>query len=299
MKETAMTRYGTKIEPGQMSFNQSLPKGFQSFAIRTIENLTGRIRVLRLAKKHAESPQLPGNFWQQALARMQVDNDVSDEALARIPKTGGLVVFANHPHGLVDGMVLCNNIARVRSDFKILTRPFLTKLEEINPHLLPVAYPHEENSIEKNIQMHKDAIAHVRDGGCLILFPAGAVARSKTWWGDPVEMEWTPFLARLIMRGHAAALPMYFSTQNSRWFQMAAQFSSTVRQGLLMHEIARSFGTTMRPVVGQAVPHTAFHGMGLKMPEVTQTLKDMSLALAKSADGDALPEDLELPRAAE
>ncbi|MEX0970928.1 MAG: lysophospholipid acyltransferase family protein [Paracoccaceae bacterium] len=290
---------GAHIDPKYISFNQSLPRGLQSATIRLIENLTGRIKVLRLAQKHANQPALPGNFWKQALTRMGVDNEVSPEALARIPKTGPLVVFANHPHGLVDGMVLCNNISRVRSDFKILTRPFLTKLEEINPHMMPVAYNHEPDAIEKNIQMHKDAIAHVRGGGCLILFPAGAVARAKSWWGDAKEMEWTTFMARLILRGNATALPMYFNTRNSRWFQMAAQFSDTARQGLLMHEIARSFGTTMRPVVGQPISHTAFQGMGLKMPEMTRKLYDMTMALAHSPDGDALPAELELPRAAE
>ena len=290
---------GALIDPKYISFNQSLPAGLQATAIRTLENMTGRIKVLRLAKKHAEEPALPGNFWKQALTRMRVENEVSDAALARIPKTGPLVVFANHPHGLVDGMVLCNNISRVRSDFKILTRPFLTKLEEINPHMMPVAYPHEPDSIEKNIQMHKDAVAHVRGGGCLILFPAGAVARAKSWWGDAAEMDWTPFLARLILRGNAAALPMYFGTQNSRWFQMAAQISNTARQGLLMHEIARSFGTVMRPVVGQAVAQTKFTAMGLRMPEMVQKLREMTFALANSQDGDQLPEDMELPRAAE
>ena len=224
---------GAHIDPKYISFNQSLPRGLQSGTIRLIENLTGRIKVLRLAHKHATEPA------------------------------------------------------------------FLTKLEEINPHMMPVAYNHEPDAIEKNIQMHKDAIAHVRGGGCLILFPAGAVARAKSWWGDAEEMEWTPFMARLILRGHAQALPMYFSTQNSRWFQMAAQFSDTARQGLLMHEIARSFGTTMRPIVGQPLPHTAFQGMGLKMPEMTRKLYEITMALAHSPDGDALPAELNLPRAAE
>jgi len=44
------------------------------------------------------------------------------EQLNRIPATGPLIVVANHPHGLVDGMVLAETIGRIRTDYKILTR---------------------------------------------------------------------------------------------------------------------------------------------------------------------------------
>ena len=43
-------------------------------------------------------------------------------------KTGPLVVTANHPHGLIDGMVLAELIGKVRTDYKILTRSLLTGL---------------------------------------------------------------------------------------------------------------------------------------------------------------------------
>jgi putative hemolysin len=60
---------------------------------------------------------------------------------------------ANHPHGLVDGMVLAEMVNRVRSDFKILTRSLLTGIPEVEEFMIPVPFPHEENARELGLQM--------------------------------------------------------------------------------------------------------------------------------------------------
>ena len=61
-------------------------------------------------------------FWSKAIRHMGIRIDTPDEEIARIPKTGPVVMVANHPHGLVDGMIMAEMVSRVRPDFRILTR---------------------------------------------------------------------------------------------------------------------------------------------------------------------------------
>ena len=262
-----------------LSYSNSFPSPQRHFVIRWLENLTGRITILKLAKKHQSEAPLPGNFWQQAMTRMGINTDVGEEALARIPKTGPLIIVANHPHGLVDGMVLCEIVSRVRDDFQIMTRAFLAKVPDINDRMLPVAFDHEDNAIKKNVQARKDALDHVKSGGCLILFPAGRVAHSETLFSEAVDGEWTNFLARLVSRGKAKVSPIFFHGQNSRMYLMAAKLSPTLRQGLLMHEVARSLNTDMRPIIGDPIPYDELVALGLSPKEMAAHLRAHTLAL--------------------
>ncbi|MEL7025925.1 MAG: lysophospholipid acyltransferase family protein, partial [Pseudomonadota bacterium] len=167
--------------------------------------------------------------------------------------TGPLVVVANHPHGLVDGMVLADLIGRVRTDYKILTRSLLTGVAEIEDFMIPVPFPHEENALDKNLDMRRRAMDHLSEGGCVVLFPSGVVASSERMWGPAVEREWNPFTAKMIFRSGATVLPVKFPGQNSRAYQIANRISATLRQGLLLFEVTHALGRPQRPFVGEAI----------------------------------------------
>jgi putative hemolysin len=176
------------------------------------------------------------------------------EEVARIPATGPLVIVANHPHGLVDGMVMAELVNRVRSDFKILTRSLLTGIPEVEEFMIPVPFPHEENARELGLQMRDETMKHLKAGGVIVLFPAGKVAMSEGWWGPAIEAEWNVFTHKIVRSSGATIVPMHFTGQNSRMFQIANQLSDTLRQGLLLYEIKRALFKPQRPFVGNPIP---------------------------------------------
>ena len=134
------------------------------------------------------------------------DDHVIADALrrARVP----VVVVANHPSGLVDGMVMAEIVNRVRSDFKILTRSLLTGIPEVEEFMIPVPFPHEDNARELGLQMREETLAHLKAGGVIILFPAGKVAMSEGWWGPAVEGEWNVFTHKIVKSTGATILPI-------------------------------------------------------------------------------------------
>ncbi len=237
-----------------LSYAGTFTNPLKAGTIRAIEWMTGKYTLLKLVRRfEAAGPVARSGFWRRALDLLEIDLLTPDEQIARIPREGPVVIVANHPHGLVDGMILAELTGRVRQDYKILTRSLLTNVPIIQYHMLPVAFPHEPDALKTNIAMRKEAMKHLADGGVIILFPAGQVATSPGWFDSAVEPEWSPFTAKMILRSKARVVPVYFPGQNSRWFQIANKLSITLRQGLLLHEIAHAMGKPQKPVIGHPI----------------------------------------------
>ena len=244
----------TPYDGRNLSYAGTFTNPFKANLIRVIELLTGKLRLLKLVRKFEAAGQVENtDFWRRAIGLLQIDLKTPEDQIANIPKTGPVVLVANHPHGLVDGMILAELVGRVRQDFKILTRSLLTNVPIIQYHMLPVAFPHEPDALKMNIAMRKLAMDHLNDNGVIILFPAGQVATSPDFFGTVVEPDWLPFTAKMILKSKACVVPVYFPGQNSRWFQIANKLSVTIRQGLLLHEIAHAMKKPQKPVIGKAL----------------------------------------------
>ncbi len=226
----------------------------RAFVIRTIEWLTGKARLLYLIRKFEREGVETGHaFFGHALRVMGIRLDTPEAQIARIPREGPVVIVANHPHGLVDGMVLAELIGHVRTDYKILTRSLLSGVPEVADHMIPVPFPHEEDAREGNLAMRRAAMGHLAAGGVVVLFPAGAVASSKTAFGPAVEKPWHSFTAKMIRLSGATVVPIYFKGRNSRAYQIANLISATLRQGLLLHEVVHALGKPQAPEVRQPI----------------------------------------------
>lgn len=238
----------------KLSYANTFENPLQRITIQTIELLTARLRILRRIRKfEAQGVPFGQPFWKQALDTMGIKLLTPEEQIARIPKDGPIVVTSNHPHGLVDGMILGELIGQVRTDYKILTRSLLTGVAEIDQFMIPVPFPHEPDALEKNLWMRKQAMDHLKNGGIVAVFPSGSVAASQTMFGPVIEREWNPFTSKMIQRSNAEVLPIFFPGANSRLYQIANQISATLRQGLLLYEITHAFNRPQSPVVGHVI----------------------------------------------
>ncbi|MFD1808190.1 GNAT family N-acetyltransferase [Gemmobacter lanyuensis] len=99
----------------RLSYAGTFSNPFKAGTIRAIEWLTAKVTLLRLIRKFEASGAPFGvPFWPKAIRTMGIEIRTPAEEIARIPATGPVVVVANHPHGLVDGMVMAEMVARVR-----------------------------------------------------------------------------------------------------------------------------------------------------------------------------------------
>ena len=194
-----------------LSYAGSFDHPVQRTVIRTIELLTGKIKIGRLVRQFEREGVPQGReVFTRVLKTMGIDLQTPQAELANIPKTGPVILVANHPHGLMDGIVFAELVGRIRPDFRILTRSLLTGLdEEATKYLIPVPFPHQPDAQEKMVEMRKEAMEFLDQGGLVALFPSGVVASSETMFGPAIEAPWNAFTAKMIRKSGATVVPMH------------------------------------------------------------------------------------------
>lgn len=264
----------------KLSYANTFTNPWKANTIRTLEWMTGKIPLLRLVRKFERMGPAEGQaFWGQALGLMKITIETPAEQMARIPKDGPVIVVANHPHGLVDGMVLAELIGRVRTDYKILTRSLLTGVTEVEEFMIPVPFPHEEDAREQSLEMRSRAMGHLKEGGVIALFPSGVVASSDSLFGPAIERNWNPFTANLIQRSGATVVPIHFPGQNSRYYQIANRLSATLRQGLLINEVIHACGKPQKPIIGEPITPEFVQGFNGRGRDFMVELRRITMSL--------------------
>lgn len=270
-----------------LTYANSFPRFWTRFAIKTIEWFTGKLTILRRVR-HFEKLGSPTGaaFWPATMKVMGIELGTPQHQLDRIPETGPVILVANHPHGLVDGMILADLIGRRRNDYRILTRALLTGLDESAAgYMISVPFPHEVDAQRKMVEMRAEAMEHLSQDGLIALFPSGGVAASETWFGPAIEAEWNPFTAKMIRKSGATIVPLYFQGSNSRIYQIANQISPVLRQGLLIHEVVHAFDKPQDPIIGHPIPPSEWEEP-IKTPRRFMAwLRRRTLALKNNPDG--------------
>jgi putative hemolysin len=222
--------------------------------IRSVERLSGRARFERIYRDWQQTPRdLGETVFTSAIKALGVKTDVSAQDMARIPATGPLLVVANHPYGIVDGLLIGHLISTRRSDVKLICHSLLCQPVEARDVLLPIDFGTGPDARRTSAETRKKAVEWLDQGHALIIFPAGGISTVPTP-GEKVaaDLVWHPFIARLARRAGVKTLAMYVHGQNSRLFQMISHVSYPLRLALIFHETKR---VLRRPVkVGIADP---------------------------------------------
>lgn len=224
--------------------------------IRLMENATGRISLIKRAEGYEDEVAQGRDFWQVIVERYGLGLDVIGGSLDNIPKDGPVIVIANHPYGILDGMMLGHILSVVRGDFRILAHKIFRKAEELNRIILPVSFDETKEAVQQNIATRKATLEYLAGGGCVGIFPGGTVATAERPFGKPMDPGWRTFTARLIAKSKATVVPIYFDGHTSRLFQLASHMHYTLRMGLLIKEFRKRVDTPVRVCIGDPIPRS-------------------------------------------
>jgi putative hemolysin len=225
--------------------------------IRSLENITGRLRLIRMARDYEVEVASGSDFWEVMVERYGLSLEVTGGNLDHIPAAGPLIVISNHPYGILDGLMLGHILARTRGDFRILAHRVLRKAAELDRVILPINFDETREAQETNLETRRLALAYLAAGGCIGIFPGGTVSTALKPFGRPMDPSWRRFTARLIAKSRATVLPIFFEGHNSRLFQIASHLHSTLRMALLVNEFKARVGAPVKVVIGRPLDPAA------------------------------------------
>jgi putative hemolysin len=194
------------------------------------------------------------SFFEKSLARLGLEYRVSDLDRARLPRRGPVVVVANHPFGGLEGLILADLLLKIRPDVKIMANYLLERIPELRDTLIFVDPFGGREAALRNLRGLREALAWLRQGKMLGVFPAGAVAHWQMKQRTVSDPEWREMAAALIRKTGAAVNPVFFRGRNSVRFQVLGLIHPRVRTALLPRELLNKMNSRIDVRIGQALP---------------------------------------------
>jgi putative hemolysin len=199
-------------------------------------------------------------FARHLLESLDIQFKIDDCDRQRIPSDGAAVIVANHPYGIVEGLILAAILERIRPDWKLMVNSVLASITELRAHMIlvnPFAAP---GASLQNRAPLRESMRLLAAGGALVVFPAGEVAHLSWTRHSVVDPPWKTTAGRLALRARAPVVPVFFEGANSIPFHVAGILHPGLRTMSLARELNKMRGKTVRLHIGKPIPHSVLTG---------------------------------------
>ena len=253
---------------------------FGRLFIMITELLTGKIKLKKLYDEYLSEDRPPKLFWDDAVSKLNLTLKTSFQKDSYIPKSGKLIVIANHAFGVADGVSICSMISKVRQDYKMVTHKVLRQAEAVKDKILPIDFNESKEALLANISTRKEAEKVLLNEGVLILFPSGRIATKKNLMKNTKadDGEWKQWVSKLILKTKSPVLPIFFDGQNSQWYHIANKLGLTFRYSLCMYELKRKIGDNIYMYFGSLISYDHLSKIG-DIREITRYLRSVTYSL--------------------
>ena len=238
-------------------------------------------------------------FINALLEEFEVEFEIPEEDLKRIPKSGAFITISNHPLGGIDGILLLKLLLEQRSDFKIIANFLLHRIEPLKPFVMPVNPFEDRKDVKSSVSGFKLALQHLKDEQPLGIFPAGEVSTFKDD-KQIVDKKWEKAAMKLIKKAEVPVVPIYFHARNSKLFYRMAKISDTLRTAKLPSELLTQKERLIKVRIGNpiSVKDQLEHD---DLDEFTEFLRKKTYVLAnpfqKKKLLENIPKTLKIPKA--
>ncbi|MBR9853175.1 MAG: lysophospholipid acyltransferase family protein [Algicola sp.] len=191
-------------------------------------------------------------FLDAILEHYEIDFEIPEEDIKRLPKSGPYITISNHPLGGVDGVLLLKLLLKERPDFKIIANFLLHRIEPLKPYIMPVNPFENHKEAKSSIIGFKNALKHLRDGHPLGIFPAGEVSTYRDG-RLVVDRPWEEAAIKLIRKAEVPVVPIYFHARNSHLFYRLSKIDDVFRTAKLPSELTSQSRRPIKVRIGQPI----------------------------------------------
>ncbi len=198
--------------------------------------------------KHLDCP----HFLEYLIDDLEVDYEIHEEDLKRIPKEGPFVIISNHPLGALDGIIMMYMMSKIRPDFKVMGNFLLQKIKPLEPMIIPVNPFETRKDIKSSLSGMRDALSLLKNGGCLGVFPAGEVSY-RDEEGNLNDRVWQETAMKLIKKAKVPVVPMFFRARNSNVFYRMAKLHPDLQTAMLPYEMVTKRSKPIQIRIGKPI----------------------------------------------
>ena len=269
-------------EKPRLTYVHPKDSALRKWVIRHLEKALGRKKLEQVYWRLKESPFDVTTFFARAMRVSGLHVEHQGLRPEQLKIKGPVIFLANHPFGIVDGMVACDLAAKMRGDFRILINSVLCQDTDLLQYFLPVDFEDTVKAKKTNILSKKLALDALSNNIPVIIFPSGMVSTAgKFGFGKVKDYPWTTFAAKLVRKSQATVIPIHFHGRNSRKFHVASHIAEPLRMGLLMHEALNKFGNQLNVTIGRPIEWQQLEHLNCRK-ELTQALYDQVQSLGEN-----------------
>ena len=226
-------------------------------------------------------PCEPDEFSRTFLDALHIRIELDGQPRDTIPADGPLIVIANHPLGLLDGMVLDALFRSVRPDVTVMAHSLMAVIPEYRDRWLFVGRPRSRSKRKLTMRSLRRSLQRLARGGVLVQFPAGRVARFQWRRCAVADRPWSSHIAAVARRTGAPVLPVYLHGPGSWTSQLAGAFLPLLQNVRAVGAVSEYRDRTLRATIGQLIQPVELSGFSTD-DEATAFLRHETEKLARS-----------------
>jgi putative hemolysin len=244
--------------------------------------------------KHLEGPE----YASAILEYFEIDYEIPEEDLKRLPKDGAYITISNHPLGGIDGILLFKLMVEQRPDYKIMANFLLQRMAPLKPYIVPVNPFENRKDVKSSIAGFKSALGHLKEGNTLGIFPAGEVSTKKD--GKLiVDKPWEEAALKLIRKAEVPVVPIYFHAKNSKFFYRLSKMADVFRTAKIPSEVFTQKNRSIKVRIGKPIS-VKMQKEQVSLADFTDLLRKKTYILSNAYEKerliDQIPSTIKLPK---
>lgn len=175
-----------------------------------------------------------------------------------VPKTGGLIVAANHPLGGLDGMALIQAVGEQRDDVRFIVNDILKNLKNFGEVFVGVNKVGGQN--RESLQFVEKVYA---TDAAILVFPAGLVSRK---FPEGIrDLPWNKSFINKSIKYNKPIVPVFIEGNNSNFFYSFARWrkrlgiKANIEMMYLPNEMFNQKGNTIKIHFGKIIEPSLFY----------------------------------------
>jgi putative hemolysin len=264
------------IKKSKFRLLKRLPK----FIVRLIIKIVKQEEINLILTNH--SSDIGVDFLNSMIKEFNLTLEI--EGKENLPENGRCFFVANHPFGIIDGLVLTHTISEKYGTLKAIGNDAFMYIPHLRPLIAAV------NSFGQNSKDYINALEEVFDSETPIThFPAGEVSRVYSW--KVQDCKWQKSMITKAISKKRDIVPIHFYGRNSRLFysigiiRMMLWIKLNFELMLLPSEMLKKQNQTIRVRIGKPIPYQKFDS-SLSHWDWAQRVRKHVYNIGKEADGD-------------